>query len=88
MTVASFLEVPPFSRRCFLSETCVTAMKLKIDPYFPGMQTRGVFSHLDPRKGLLSSVWVTKCWRLERQVFELDLLEKNKYRMTKGNLNG
>ena len=97
MTVDSFPGLPPFPEDVHCVDLPnVSFLKLcdgdevEIDRYFQACKHWGFF-YLDLRdsaKGSSVLRMVDQILEIGKKVFELDLLEKNEYRMTKGNLDG
>ena len=97
MTVDSFPGLPPFPEDVHCADLPhVSFLKLcdgdevEIDRYFQACKHWGFF-YLDLRDSAQGSPvlrMVDQMLEIGQKVFELDLPEKNKYRMTKGNFDG
>ena len=97
MTVDSFSGLPPFPDDVqFVDLPHISFLKLcdgdevEIDRYFQACKHWGFF-YLDLRDSVQGSPvlrMVDQMLEIGKKVFELDLLEMNKYQMTKGNFDG
>lgn len=97
MTVDSFPGLPPFPEdvhcvdlpRVSFLKLC-DGDEIEIDRFFQACKQWG-FLYLDLRDSVQGSAvlhMVNQMLEIGEKVFELDLLEKNRYHMTKGNFDG